>query len=200
MTDQPGEVIEAKRQFVVAIAASAGGVKALLELLSALPSSFSACVVIVQHLSPRHQSRLAEVLSLRTTLKVKQAETGDYVIPGIVYVAPPDRHVLIDTIGKITLSEAAPVHFVRPSADVLFESVAASFQEHAIAVVLTGTGFDGATGVTKVKAQGGIVIVQDQATSEYFSMPDAAIHTGIVDFILPLDEIAPHLINLVAGT
>lgn len=99
----------------------------------------------------------------------------------------------------ISLTQAELVHFVRPSADLLFESVAASSRERAIAVVLTGTGIDGSMGVGAIKKMGGTVIAQDEETSEFFGMPSAAIHTGNVDFVLPLEEIAPALVKLVYG-
>lgn len=99
----------------------------------------------------------------------------------------------------ISLTQTELVHFVRPSADLLFESVAASSRERAIAVVLTGTGIDGSMGVGAIKKMGGTVIAQDEETSEFFGMPSAAIHTGNVDFVLPLEEIAPALVKLVYG-
>ena len=95
------------------------------------------------------------------------------------------------------LTQSKLVHFLRPSADLLFESVAASYGERAIAVVLTGTGSDGAMGVQAIKKMGGTVIAQDEATAEFFGMPSAAIHSGSVDFVLPLDEIATALVTLV---
>jgi two-component system chemotaxis response regulator CheB len=117
--------------------------------------------------------------------------------PGTIYIAPPNHHLLIDPDATLSLSQTKLVHFVRPSADLLFESVAASFKERAIAVVLTGTGSDGATGVKAIKQMGGIAIAQDQESSECFGMPGAAIETGAVDWILPLDKIAATLVNLV---
>ena len=182
---------------IVAVAASAGGLTALSELLAPLPADFSASLVIVQHLDPRHRSLLADILSRRTRLKVKQAEEGETLHPATVYIAPPDRHLLITPGGMVSLTQSELVHFVRPSADLLFESVAASYTARAIAVVLTGTGSDGAMGVTAIKKTGGTVIVQDQASSEFFGMPGAAIQTGSADFILPLSEIATALITLV---
>src|SRR5204863_10093891 len=101
--------------------------------------------------------------------------------------------------GTLSLSQTAPVRFVRPSADALFQSLAASFGGRAIAVVLTGTGSDGAAGARAVKATGGTVIAQDEASSAFFGMPGAAIHTGDVDFVLPLEEIPPLLISLISG-
>jgi two-component system, chemotaxis family, protein-glutamate methylesterase/glutaminase len=181
---------------VVAVAASAGGLRALSRLLSGLPADFPAAVVVVQHLSPDHLSLMAEILRGRTALPVHQAGAGDRLLPGRVYIAPPDYHVLARPDGTLALWQGQRVHFVRPSASVLFESVAANWGAHAIAVVLTGTGGDGAEGVTAIKLAGGTVIVQDEATSEYFGMPGAAIHTGNVDLVLPLDEIAGTLNRL----
>ncbi len=182
---------------VVAVTASAGGLKALSQVLSALPADFPAAVVLVQHLDPRHRSLMADILSRRTPLLVKEAEQGDRVLPGTVFVAPPNRHLLADPDGSLSLSQTELVHFLRPSADLLFESVAACYRERAIAVVLTGTGSDGAMGVQAIKKMGGTVIAQDEATSEFHGMPGAAIATGSVDFVLPLKEIAPALVMLV---
>jgi two-component system chemotaxis response regulator CheB len=182
---------------IVALAASAGGLAALSQLLSALPRDFPATVVVVQHLDPRHRSLMAEILSRRTDLRVKQAQDGEALLPSTVYIAPPDRHLLVNTDGTVSLSHSELVHFVRPSADLLFESVAASFKDRAIAVVLTGTGSDGSMGVQAIKKMNGTVIVQDEPTSEFFGMPGAAIQTGSADFILPLGEIASALITLV---
>jgi two-component system chemotaxis response regulator CheB len=182
---------------VVALAASAGGLTALSQVLSSLPEDFPAAVVVVQHLDPRHRSLMAEILGRRTPLKVKQGEAGDRLKAGIIYIAPPNSHLLVDPDGSLSLSQSELVHFVRPSADLLFESVAASYRERAIAVVLTGTGSDGNMGVTAIKSMGGTVIAQDEQTSEFFGMPGAAIHTGNVDFVLPLPEIASALVTLV---
>jgi two-component system chemotaxis response regulator CheB len=182
---------------VVAFAASAGGLKALSDVFSALPAEFPAALVVVQHLDPRHRSLMADILSRRTALTVKQAEEGDQLDPGTIHVAPPNRHLLVNPNGSLSLAQTELVHFVRPSADLLFESVAASFKHRAIAVVLTGTGSDGTMGVRAIKKMGGTVIAQDEATSEFFGMPNAAINTGSVDFVLPLKEIPSALVTLV---
>ena len=182
---------------VVAMAASAGGLTALSQILTALSSNFPAAIVVVQHLDPRHRSLMAQILSKRTPLKIQEAREGDTLNAGAVYVAPPNRHLLVNLDGTLSLSQSELVHFVRPSADLLFESVAAIYKERAIAVVLTGTGSDGAMGVQAIKKMGGTVIVQDEKSSEFFGMPSAAIHTGNVDFVLPLDEIPSALITLV---
>lgn len=182
---------------VVAVAASAGGLNAVSHLLAGLPEDFPAAVVLVQHLDPRRPSLMAEILGRRTRLQVRQAREGERIEPGTALVAPPDRHLLVQRDGTLALTRSEQVHFLRPSADLLFESVAAGFGDRAIAVVLTGTGSDGATGVRAVKRTGGTVIAQDNATSEHHGMPEAAIATGCVDLILPLDEIAPALVSLV---
>jgi len=126
------------------------------------------------------------------------AQHGQSLEPATVFLAPPDRHLLITPTGSFYLSQSPPLHFVRPSADLLFGSVAASSGNRAIAVILSGLGSDGSIGVKSFKAAGGIVIAQNQATATFFSMPKAAIDTGCVDHVLPLQQIAPTLISLVS--
>jgi two-component system chemotaxis response regulator CheB len=184
---------------IVAMAASAGGLSALSQVLSGLPKEFPAPVAVVQHLDPRHRSLMAEILGKRTALEVRQAREGDDLQPGWVYIAPPDHHLLINGDGTLSLSRSELVHFVRPSADLLFDSMAASYGTRAIAVVLTGSGSDGEMGVRAVKEKGGTVIAQSEKSAEYFGMPGAAIATKSVDFVLALEEIAPALITLVMG-
>lgn len=184
---------------IVAIAASAGGVTALTSVLGSLPAEFPAIVVCVQHLDPRHRSLMPQVVGRRSKMPVDQAREGMALEPGHIYLAPPDRHMLINRDATVSLTQTELVNFVRPSADLLFESVAAGFGERAIAVVLTGAGKDGSMGVTAIKKRGGTVIVQDESTSEFFGMPSAAIRTGVADFVLGLDEIPAALLTLVSG-
>jgi two-component system, chemotaxis family, protein-glutamate methylesterase/glutaminase len=141
---------------------------------------------------------MAGILSRRTELAVKEAEEGERAAPGKACIAPPDHHLLVNRGGVLTLTQTELVHFVRPSADLLFESAAASFRKRAIAVVLSGSGTDGAMGVKAIRKTGGTVIVQDEASAEHDGMPGAARATGAADFILPLHEIAPALIRLAA--
>lgn len=182
---------------IIAIAASAGGLSALSQLLAALPGDFPAAIVVVQHLDPRHRSLMADILSRRTNLKVKEAQEGEHLDAGTAYIAPPNRHLLVNADRTLSLTQTELVHFVRPSADLLFESVAASFKERAIAIVLSGTGSDGSMGVKAIKKMGGTVLAQDEKSSEFFGMPGAAMQTGCVDFMLPLEEIPSALITLV---
>jgi two-component system chemotaxis response regulator CheB len=182
---------------IIAMAASAGGLTVLGEILGRLPPGFPVTVVVVQHLDPRHRSLMSEILARRTPLAVKQAEEGERLQPATVYIAPPNHHMLVSPDRTISLTQSELVHFVRPSADLLFESVAGSYKERSIAVVLTGTGSDGSMGVRAIRNVGGTVIAQDEETSEFFGMPQAAIKTGCVDFILGLGEIADALVTLV---
>jgi two-component system chemotaxis response regulator CheB len=168
----------------------------LSAVLTGLPTGFACPILIVQHLDPRRPSLLATLLGRCTPLAIRQAQEGDPVQPGIILVAPPDRHLIVNADHTVSLSHTDTVHFLRPSAEPLFLSVASAFQARAIAVVLSGTGLDGSAGIPAVKRAGGATIVEDPATAEYPGMPSAAIHTGCVDHILPLPMIAPMLIGL----
>jgi len=189
-----------KQKFpVIAMAASVGGLKALSNILSGLPADFPAAIAIVMHVAPDHKSLLAEILKCRTQLQVTEAHTGDVLVPSKVFVAPPNHHLFVvkgDRL-KLSSSHAEKIHFARPSAEPLFASVAELYGKNAIAVVLTGGDGDGSFGVQVIKDNGGTVIAQDRPTSENFSMPETSIKTGDVDYILPLDKIAPMLIALV---
>ncbi|MEP0892052.1 chemotaxis protein CheB [Leptolyngbya sp. PL-A3] len=167
--------------------------------MSTLPADFPAATLVVQHLSPSFPSQLVQILSQRTQLRVKSAATGDVLRPGTVYVAVPDHHLIVQPNGTLLLSDAPKMNFVRPAADKLLMSVANTYKSRAIAVVLTGRGSDGALGVLAIKKHGGTVIAQDNLTSEAFHMPQAAIATGNVDQVLPLEEIASMLVRLVTS-
>lgn len=181
---------------VVGIAASAGGLTALSHVLGGLPAEFPAAVMVVQHLDPHHRSLMADILGRRTRLAVTQAAEGDRLSAGHVFFAPPDRHLLVNQDGTLSLTQSELVHFLRPSADLMLDSLAAAYGERALAVVLTGTGGDGSMGVQAIKKMGGTVIAQNAETCDFFGMPFAAIRTGCVDHVLALDDIAPMLINL----
>ncbi len=174
-----------------------GGLGALSSVLADLPASFSVPVVVVQHVHPDHESHLAEILGRRTELEVRGAVDGAALTRGVV-VAVPGHHLLVGHGGRLELSEEPAVHFVRPAADVTFASVAAVYGSRTVAVVLSGTGSDGAAGVEAVHAAGGTVIAQEVATAEHPGMPRAAVETGTVDRELPLGDIAAALIEMVA--
>ena len=190
MRDQPPK-------WAIAIAASAGGIPALIELLGALPPDLPAAILVVQHLDPRRlHTQLPDILDRRTPLRVAQARDGMQLTAGRVYIAPPNQHLVVKNARFIGLSDAPVVHFVRPAADVLFPTVAERFGSHAIAVVLSGAGRDGAVGTEAVHRAGGIVIVQDEATSQHFGMPGAAIAQGHADHVLPIEHIAGQIMSL----
>lgn len=174
---------------VVVLGASVGGVQALSCIVADLPADFPAPVVVAHHLSPDYPSFMPDILRRHTALRVKEAEDGDKLCPGTVYTSAPGRHLRIESDGILSVFQADRIRFVRPSADVLFESVAFTFGCRAIAVVLTGMGRDGANGVKCVRKSGGFVIAQDEATAESFDMPYAAIETRKVDLVLPLYHI-----------
>jgi two-component system, chemotaxis family, protein-glutamate methylesterase/glutaminase len=185
---------------VIGVASSAGGLTALSQVLSCLPSNFPAAILLVQHTIPTSRSHLVEILARRTSLSVRLAMGGDHIQPGVVYVAPPNSHLTVDSEGGMALSQLAPVHFVRPSADPLFESLAQNFGARAVAVVLTGMGHDGTEGAQAIKLSGGTVLVQDESTSEFFGMPGAAINAGLIEHVLPLHQIAEALVLLAEET
>jgi two-component system chemotaxis response regulator CheB len=185
---------------VIAVAASAGGIVALTTLLTGLAPDLPAAMLIVQHLDPEHRSYMPQILERRTGHRVREAREGDPLLPGRIYVAPPDRHLLVSAGGRVVLLSSSPrVHYVRPSADLLFQSVAEVCRKRAIAVVLTGSGSDGADGTCDVKRAGGTVIVQDPRTSEFSGMPTAAVNAGCVDDVLPLGQIAEALSSRLIG-
>lgn len=186
---------------VIAMAASVGGLKALSVILGGLPADFPAAIAIVMHLAPDHKSLLTEILKNRTHLQVTEAHTGDVLIPSKAFIAPPNHHLFVVKGDRLKLSSAhaEKIHFARPSAEPLFASVAKVYGQKAIGVVLTGGDGDGSFGVQIIKDNGGTVIAQDRPTSQDFSMPETAINTGDVDFILSLNAIAPKLIELVAA-
>jgi two-component system chemotaxis response regulator CheB len=191
---ESGEAFE-----VVALAASAGGVKALQRLIAELPAAFPAPLLVVQHRSGDFPDRLHEVLGYRARLPVVRAEAGERPRAGTVHVAPAGRHLVMQPDGTFCTHHSRRVRFVRPSADLLFGSVAAHYGDRAIAVVLTGMGEDGARGVRAVGERGGFVIAQDETSAEYSEMPEAAIRTARVDLVLPLCRIAFALTALVMG-
>jgi two-component system chemotaxis response regulator CheB len=186
----------ATRCDLVVIAASAGGIPALEEILAALPEDFPAPIAIVQHRSPQLPNLLPQILARKSRLVVKLVEHAEKLRPGMVFLAPPDHHLTIRPDHTFALEDGARIHYLLSSANPLFASAAEVFGGNVVAVVLSGFGHDATDGVQGVKAAGGIVIAQDEATSRYFGMPSSAIATGCVDLILPLHEIAPALIRL----
>jgi two-component system, chemotaxis family, protein-glutamate methylesterase/glutaminase len=179
---------------VVAIAASTGGPRALAELVPMFTESFDAGVLIVQHMPPGFTAGLARRLDQLAALPVREAQSGEPVLAGHVYVAPGGRHLMVHAEasgGRLALVDSPSVHGVRPAADPLFDSVATVFGARSVGVVLTGMGRDGSAGLAAIKAAGGATLVQDRATSSIYGMPAQA--RGFAGAELPLPELAPSI-------
>lgn len=187
-----------ERQFshLVVVGASAGGIESLSVLVSTLPPTFSAPIVIAQHLSPNRISALADILARRGPLPVHTIQGRQALEPGVIYVVPPNRNVMI-TDHEVELSD--DVHGPQPSIDLLFTSASEIFQENLIAVVLSGTGSDGAAGARQVKYAGGTVIIQNPETAAYPGMP-LSLAASVVDIVANREHIGELLTELVEGT
>lgn len=186
------------RRSIVVIGTSRGGLQALRTLLAGLPRAFPVPVVIVQHRGNTPDEALCDLLQERSVLPIAEAEDKQALLPGHVYLAPEDYHLLIDN-GCVALSTAAPLAYSRPSIDVLFDSAAVAYGPGVIGVILTGSNRDGAAGAVRIKEQGGVVVAEDPATAASNAMPAAAIAAAAVDRVLPLDEIAAFLLAACAG-
>lgn len=185
---------------LLAIGASTGGPAALNIVLKELPAGFPLPVLIVQHMTTGFTAGLVSWLQLESRLKIKIAEDGEYLRSGTVYVAPDDTHLLVAARGVIGLSKAPPVSHVRPSATVLFESVARVYGGEAIGVLLTGMGDDGAAGLRLMRERGALTIAQDEATSAVYGMPKAAVELGAADQVLPLSQIPGAILAVVGAS
>jgi two-component system chemotaxis response regulator CheB len=185
------------RAGVVAIAASTGGPGALRVVLDALPRDFSAPVLVVQHLSPGFLDGFADWLNSSCRLHVKVAAEGEQIVRGTVYIAPEDRHLAISNTGAIRALSEPAVDGFRPSASVLFESVANVYGRSVLAAILTGMGRDGVLGLRRIRELGGRIIAQDEQTCSVFGMPAAAIEAGLADFVLPISLVSAKLVEMV---
>jgi two-component system chemotaxis response regulator CheB len=180
----------------VVIGSSTGGTRALAEILPRLPANLPASVILVQHMPVGFTKSLAERLSSRSKVSVKEAQEGDLVRPGLALLAPADFHMTLSADGrKVALNREPARHGVRPSVDVTMESVALNSQSPLIGVILTGMGHDGASGMASIKRKGGHTIAEDRSTCVVFGMPKSAIETGMVDEVVPLDRIPEAIIK-----
>lgn len=183
---------------IVVVGASRGGLRALESLLSELDSGFAMPVVIVQHRGKDMETGLCAYLGGKSFLPVSEPEDKEPILPGRVYLAPRDYHLLVDATS-FALSTDPPVSFARPSIDVLFESAANEFREQVIGVILTGSNGDGARGMAAIKERGGTTIVEDPASAAHREMPEATLAQIEADWILPLKEIGQKLRALSNG-
>jgi two-component system chemotaxis response regulator CheB len=177
------------------VAVSTGGPAALTRLVPALPSKPSFAMVVVQHMPTGFTQALAERLHEVSDIDVHEAQDGESLHMGSCVLAPGDKHLVFLDGGRIRLTSDPPVHGCRPAADVTLRSAAQVFGRRVTGVVMTGMGKDGAEGLAAVRAAGGRTIAQDRATSVIYGMPRAAIELGVVDEVLPLDDIAGALVK-----
>ena len=206
MTDAPDrveqrQIPEADREpfaRLVVVGSSAGGVDALLTFVATLPGDFPAPIVVAQHLDPRRQSHLGEILSKRSVLPVRTVSGDQPLEPGVVYVIAADRDVEISDHALTVTAQTGASSTARPSVDRLLGTAARTFGDELVAVILTGTGSDGASGAQAVKAHGGTVIVQNPDTATYPGMP-LAVPSSAIDIVADLEAIGPLLGDLVSG-
>jgi two-component system, chemotaxis family, CheB/CheR fusion protein len=184
------------RPFLVGIGASAGGLEALSNLIAALPTDLGLAYAIVQHLSPTHRSMMVQLLGRATAMSVQEIADGMIPEPDTIYVTPPSINMILRN-GRFVLQEEPRAAMPRPSVNAFFSSLAAEKGEDAIGVVLSGTGADGASGIREIKVVGGFTFAQEPQSAKYDGMPQAAIDTGCVDWILPPDGIAREIALIV---
>ena len=183
----------------IVVGGSAGGIDALMELLPALPATLQAAVLVVLHLPRDRRSLLVEIFQPRCALPLREAQDKDAITPGSVSFAPPDYHLLVDAGPQgphVGLSVDPPLHFSRPSIDVLFESAADHYGPRLVGILLSGANEDGVHGLQTIQAAGGLTIVQEPASASMPTMPQAAIAALAVDHILPPEGIARLLADL----
>lgn len=180
----------------IAIGASAGGVEALLAILSGLPASFQIPIIVVLHQAEDRDSVLADVFAGRTRVRVRQAADKEAMVAGTLYFAPPGYHLLLEADLSFALSCDAPEHFSRPSIDVLLESAADALGPGLAAVLLTGANEDGAAGMARAARRGGLTVVQEPQEASSPQMPMAALAAHTPDYILRLRDIHSLLAQL----
>ncbi|HEX7119684.1 MAG TPA: chemotaxis-specific protein-glutamate methyltransferase CheB [Longimicrobiales bacterium] len=183
------------RAGIVAVAASTGGPTALRRLLGALPADLPVPVAVVQHMARGFIRPLESFIAAASALPVTIAENGRRLAPGVVHLAPEDRHLRVSAGGRVVLDDGPPIDGFRPSATALFESVAEVYGAAATAVVLTGMGRDGVQGLRAVRDGGGMVLAQDRESSVVYGMAGEAVRSGVVDAVLPIDAIVATLVD-----
>jgi two-component system chemotaxis response regulator CheB len=181
----------------IVIGVSAGGIKALGVILPALPADYPVPIMVVIHLPPSRKSIIAELFRDKCQMEVREAEDKERLAPGVVYFAPPDYHLLVETDRSLSLSSEEPVMFSRPSIDVLFETAAEAYGEGLVGVILTGANPDGALGLKAIAAAGGRTVVQTPAHAYASAMPAAALQSCPEAAAMELEEIAAYLQKVV---
>lgn len=183
----------------VVIGASTGGPKALYTVITALPERLGVPVFVVQHMPVGFTKAFAERLNLNSKIKVVEAEDKMYIEKDTVYIAPGGFHMEVGSDNKIHLNTEPTIWGVRPAVDKLFMSASNIYGSRIVSAVLTGMGKDGAEGTVRIKENGGITISEDKSTCTIYGMPKAAYETGMVDIVLPIDNIAKEIIKIVSA-
>lgn len=186
-----------KRPFwAVAIGTSWGGLNALRTIFNGLTNPACPPIFVVQHRHRTADNLLIPLLQQMTTLRVREVENNEQILPATIYLAPPDYHLLVETNLSLSLSIDARIHFSRPAIDVLFETAADAYTNHLVGILLTGSNQDGTNGLRKIKQRGGYTIAQDPTTAEADLMPRTAIETKVIHKVMTLDQIATFLQRL----
>lgn len=186
-----------KKKFsIIGIGASAGGLEALKTFFDHVPAECHHSFVIVQHLSPDYKSHMVELLAKNTPLPVEEVKNNTRVEPGRVYLIPPKKNLSVFG-GKLVLTDRPSTHELNMPIDIFFRSLAKEYKEKAIAIILSGTGSDGTSGVRDIKEHNGMVMIQSPVQANFDGMPQSALNTGLVDYVLPVEELAGELINYI---
>src|SRR5262245_2727402 len=180
---------------MIGIGASGGGLEAFSQLVANLPTNTGMAFVLVQHLEPRHESRLGDILGKSSKMPVLEAVQGQEVLPNHIYVIPPNTTMTF-LAGKLVLVPREGTRLPHLPIDIFFKSLAADRHSGAIGVILSGAGSDGTLGMEEIKAAGGITFAQDELTARYPSMPQSAVRSGCVDVVMPPDGIAAELVRI----
>lgn len=182
---------------VVVIGGSAGSLEVILEITNSLPFIKTVVIIIVVHRKIDNDSILENLIAHKTLYPVKEVEDKDPIVPGTIYIAPPDYHLLIENEVCFSLDSSEKIHFCRPSIDVTFESVAETFTNRVIGILLSGANTDGTEGLASIKELGGYTVVQDPASAEIDIMPKQAISRNIVDKIVEPEKITEEITKFV---
>jgi two-component system chemotaxis response regulator CheB len=188
-----------KKFKAIVIGASAGGLSALSTLFETLPPDYPLHIVVVQHRVKDHKSLLEDVLQPKCKIKIKQANEKEKIENGVIYLAPPDYHLLIENDLTFSLSCDQVVSYSRPSIDVLFESAAMAYKDKLIGIILTGANNDGAAGLQTINKYGGLTIAQSPEEASFPRMPNAAIENGSAMLTLTLKEIRKKIMDYYWG-
>lgn len=180
----------------IVLGASSGGITVVGDLVRSLPADFSMPLIVVQHVAPNSDDRWAHLLNDNSAVLVKEADEKESILPGTVYLAPANYHLLVETDGTFTLTLEERVNYARPAIDVLFETAAEAWGKHLIGIVCTGANFDGAEGLRLIGERGGLTVVQNPSTADVSTMPLRAIELAHPDYILTPQEILELLIDI----